>query len=1675
MRSLRLIAFVLLSFGICHSANAAPLSGTRSVGPTGDYASLTTALVDVNAGDNGLGGALVLELQASYVSTVETFPLTIPTLTGASATNTLTICPASGATGLSISSADTTAATVDLNGAQYVTFDGRPGGTGTAKELTIENTSTSGVAMRFVNEASNNTLKHITLRGMNTSATSGTVVFSTTTGANGNDNNLIDTCDIRDGATTPAVGIYALGTTTTAAQNNSGNTVSNCNVINFLAATGVDAAGVRLDAGNDAWIVTSNSFYQTTTQTAVAAAVRAIYINNPSGYNFTVTSNFIGGSAPNARGTPWTTTGTTAALTFTGIHLQIGTNTPSSIQGNTVANIVWTSSSNANATVSRTGVLSGIYLRSGAANIGTVTGNTIGSGIGTGSISVTTSGSGGTCFGISSISSGGATISNNTIGSIIVNGTSTSVAASLVGISLASSTVTDNVVTVSNNLVGSTITANSLNAATSSASSFPSQDVMGILVGSNTTSVTIRGNTVANLNNSSVQTTSLNGQTHGIKTSQGVRSIIGNTVRNLSTTSQNESNGEYSSMCGISVQFSQDAAHIVSQNTVHSLANTAASAEVSVTGIYFSGKATSTNEISRNFVHSLAVSSSSMWSQLNGIHFGDGNFTAQNNIVRIGLNADGISTASASILYGIRDGTITSADRNFYHNSVYVGGTAASGKMGTYAFYGGGGSGGFNSRTYQNNIFVNARSNIGGPRKHYAVNYSGKTINPRGLTAGGNIFLANGIGGVLGSYNDIDHATLAAWQAATGQDYNSAVADPRFVNPAGDANTVDLHLQTSNPAENGGIQLTNAVTGVPVTVTDDFDGQPRSTLTPTDVGADAGNFTLTPGDIFAPFIRYPLLTNSSTSNRVLTGWATIKDNSGSIAGGANTPRLYYKKSTDADVFGGNTASDNGWKYVTATGSSPYSFTLDYSLIYGGSVSVGESVQYFVVAQDAANNLGSSPAAATASATPPVQNMNGHGAVNSYSIVGTISGTKSVGAGGDYPSLSGVGGLFAALNASVLTGSLVVNITSDLMENGSVTLSQLNSNDFPQPSVVIQPDSTTMRTITGTASAGLITFNGADYVTIDGSSGGGGRFLTFRNTNTGNTASTILLQNDSSYNTVRSCVVEGAGIGGFAVIGFGSGAVTGNDNNLISANQVRDRSDSAGVPLRLIFASGSSTATNSGNIISDNEMFNFNRTGILIGSQGDENWTISGNNIYQVNPGNESLGGIQFNGLGTNLISGNYIHDLFTTGTLSVGISFSSASTANIPGIRNTTISGNRITAFNVDAATRDVYGILAQGGVGSKLNILNSQITLIPALNNRSLVVGIYDVSSSDSEINLFHNSILIGGTEIGTRNSWASRRVNSNTHTSRNNIFLNLRTGGSGSHFASGSENFGGSYTVSHNVYAGTGATAENFMDFSFTSGTPAPVSFAAWQSSTGDTSTSASNPGGNYSAAMFMNAATGDLHLIPGGNVLVNNAGTPIAGVTMDYDGDPRSVASPTVGADEFINQNPTFSGYSVSTKKNTAISIGKAKLLARAADIDGGTLSISAVSATSTQGGSVTLGAGSVSYTPPLNFTGLDTFTLTIIDGQGGSVVGTVTVNVTSGTAVGGNQASQITLQPGGAVSVLFFGIPGQSYQIQRSPDLTNWTFLQNVTAAADGTISFTDPNPPPGAGFYRTVVP
>ncbi|MFO1441450.1 MAG: hypothetical protein U1F81_24235 [Verrucomicrobiaceae bacterium] len=1466
--------------------------GTKSIGPTGDYASIGAAVSAIQA--VGLSGPLILELQAGYVSTVETFPLVIGNL-GTTVSKTVTLRPEPGAVGLIISSASATAATVDLNGAQFLTIDGRAGGMGVASQLTITNTNpssfASGVALRFINEASNNRVIYTKLTGVNTGANAGVVIFGTTTGTGGNDNNTLDHCDISDGASQPGYTIYGAGTTVSTASNNSGNRIVNCNIFNFRTS------GLYLDVGNSDWEIAGNSFYQTTSRAVTAAAVRAIYINNVDGNNFVVSGNFVGGSAAEAGGTAWTTTGTTAAYQFVAIQLNVGTLQPTSVQGNTIKSFIWTSSANDS---SPPRLWNGIYIQAGAVNVGTETGNIIGGDTGTDSISVTTSGSGGTVYGIRSESSGGVSIQNNRVGSIRSAGTSTSVAASIMGIQVTAGT---NV--IASNIIGSPTTANSLNASTS-ANSF-GQQVTGIR--SSGTGAVITGNVVSNLNNNDASTSNT-AQTIGIATTAGVNTISSNTVRGLSTTSQNANVSNSASVIGI-FQFSGSVGQNISQNVVHSLANTSAAAAVWVTGIYHSGATSGANVINGNWVHSLSISSSSVSSRLIGIQFDSGAFNAHNNMVRMGISADGTSTASASVVYGIYDAGID-AGRLFYHNSVYVGGVQTSGASNSCALFNAFGT--TNAREFKNNIFVNGRGTSGGTGKHYAVNYGGTGVSPAGLNSDGNIFFTSGVGGILGRYNGADRTSLALWRTATGQDASSAAVDPMFIDATGNSAMVDLHLQASNPAEGGASPIAG--------ITEDFDGQIRSDLTPADIGADAGSFTSSSGDIYPPGISYPTLSSGSTSNRTLTDFASIADNVG-VSGGASRPRLYFKKSTDADFFGGNTAADNGWKFVSASnGASPYSFTIDYTLINGGSVSVGNVIQYFVVAQDDSNNLGSNPVGAASFSTPPVQNVNikPSAGVRSYSIVPSLSGTKTVGSGGDYASLGGAGGLFAAINGSVLTGNLMINIISDLSEVGSNGLNQLNTNDYPPgaATITIQPGSATMKTISGTAANGMIRLNGADRVVIDGRFGGSGRYLTFRNSSTDVFSNTILLLNDATNNTIRNCVIEGATSSFLGVIGLSTGAVTGNDNNLITDNQVRDLSVAAGVPGYLVGSTGSSAnVANSNNTIANNELYNFSTVGIRIDGTGNESWTISGNNIYELNPATYPVYGIQFGGGGVNVIAGNYIHDLLTSSSQVYGIGFYG------PGV--TTIAGNRITDFNGSAGVSSVWGIVASGSAGSTLNVVNNQITLIPSAAMNRSIYGLFDNGPAGSACNVYHNSIVIGGAATANFDSWASLRSSNSSHTARNNVYFNARAGGTGSHFAAGRKGAGGSYTADYNVYVGTGVTPSSLLDYSLT-GSSIPVTFAIWQTSTGgDVNSVAGNPGEVFNTAMFVNAAVGDLHIVPGGHPLVSWKGVPVSGVTTDFDGDVRSTTAPWIGADELILPDISVSQAGALTDGVSAVDFG------------------------------------------------------------------------------------------------------------------------------------------------------
>jgi autotransporter-associated beta strand protein len=73
------------------------------------------------------------------------------------------------------------------------------------------------------------------------------------------------------------------------------------------------------------------------------------------------------------------------------------------------------------------------------------------------------------------------------------------------------------------------------------------------------------------------------------------------------------------------------------------------------------------------------------------------------------------------------------------------------------------------------------------------------------------------------------------------------------------------------------------------------------------------------------------------------------------------------------------------------------------------------------------------------------------------------------------------------------------------------------------------------------------------------------------------------------------------------------------------------------------------------------------------------------------------------------------------------------------------------------------------------------------------------------------------------------------------------------------------------------------------------------------------------------------------------------------------------------------------------------------------------------------------------------------------------------------------SQSITGSGGTRTISLAGVPGSQFMVQRSTNLTDWVNLDGssgttnsiITATTNGLWNFTDPNPPGGSAFYRTV--
>lgn len=174
--------------------------------------------------------------------------------------------------------------------------------------------------------------------------------------------------------------------------------------------------------------------------------------------------------------------------------------------------------------------------------------------------------------------------------------------------------------------------------------------------------------------------------------------------------------------------------------------------------------------------------------------------------------------------------------------------------------------------------------------------------------------------------------------------------------------------------------------------------------------------------------------------------------------------------------------------------------------------------------------------------------------------------------------------------------------------------------------------------------------------------------------------------------------------------------------------------------------------------------------------------------------------------------------------------------------------------------------------------------------------------------------------------------------------------------------------------------------------------------------------------------------------------------------------------------INRPPVAGPNTLGTSRNTSAIALAAKLLRSASDPDSDPLSVSAVAATSTQGGTVSLAAGSITYIPPTNYVGTDSFTYTISDGRGGFASGTVQVTVSDSNQPSLNIVS-IQMVTGG-VAIVAQGVRGGAYRVQSTDNLAiPFSDLSGVlTADSNGRLEYVDTRQPaalPPMRFYRFV--
>ena len=861
--------------------------------------------------------------------------------------------------------------------------------------------------------------------------------------------------------------------------------------------------------------------------------------------------------------------------------------------------------------------------------------------------------------------------------------------------------------------------------------------------------------------------------------------------------------------------------------------------------------------LNNNDIHAIASQAGvSNSTAVRGIDMSMGNtFYLYNNFIS---DLYTVSAAYGNSIAGIYQGNNVNIGQvlNMFYNTVYLDASSTGTDFGSSAFYSDY-SAFFSSYLniqMQNNIFID-KSTPNGTGLAVAFRKSGMTFASFWTQSNNNNYFA----GTPGPQHLIFSDGAYAFQQIT--DYknlfspadNASFSDNTFfINTASKPYNLHIDPSVATQCESGGMDIS-----VPIAVNSDYDYESRYPYpeypdsinfpaTAPDVGADefAGQHL----DLVPPSITYTPLGNTGyTGNRTLNAIIT-DDFSGIPTSGIGLPVLYWR-------------TRNGITQPWQAATGEFFSTDEYQFTFGGTALDGDSVEYFIVAQDLAPvpNVAVTPLSGSTglSADPPACDTVPY--PDGY-VIASICGTFYVGSGQHYETLQDA---FTDLYQREVICPVTFLLTDSVYASTHHTLYPATGASSTN-TITIKPAPGVTAWLTTFSSMGLFLFEGGSYFIIDGS-----------NLPDGNT-SNLILQN-----------IDGTDA---PVIAFSS-----NGNTIPAGVTIKNCNLIGGGSTYRSYGIESYYSPVHDLTIQNNRIWNV-VTGILLnGSVSDP---IDGCQIINNTIGSEidtllvSKTGIEMSYTNDVLIKNNLITNIKIDWDTPRGIWLREGNV--LTKIIQNNISGIRYT------------GNYGYGGKGIDLNTGNPSSAICIANNLVSDISGDgsseleYDatagirVTGNTGGVELYHNSVNLFGSVAGIYSSLKSSAFYSGPYTASLSLMNNI--------FRNTIEDTAITDTKAYAFYSDAGQDAFTIMNNNcyFASGSQGVLAsfggsditdIAGLAAATGQDSASIAND------PLFNNAYT----LVPSASSPVISAGYPVPLVTTDYLGIQRSLTNPSIGAYE------------------------------------------------------------------------------------------------------------------------------------------------------------------------------